>query len=110
MALPSKLDIKNKMLSQARLLGNSERGFKELCSDLVNWHGTTTDDLETLAEGTFLSVSTLRRFSTLKETELGEPYNPSNDSVERILRYFGAEFQGDQVTISKQFQNRAKQP
>lgn len=108
MAVPSKLHIKNILITKARLIGNSDRGFKELCSDLINQQGTDQATFEKIAENCFVSVSTVRRMATLKETETGEEYNPSEDTLKRFFRYYGVEFHGDQVVISKPWQNKPK--
>lgn len=104
-----KLQIHNEMLSRMRALGNSERGFKELCSDLINQTGTDKKTFERIADGCFLSPETIRRMSKLTESEDGTPYRPNSDTIERILRYFGAEVTLNAVTISKAYRNQPKQ-
>lgn len=102
------LDIKNSLLTRARALGNTERGLKEVCSDLLNQHGITGADLSRLRTGTFLSDSTLKRMATLTDSETGRPYRPNADTCERVLRYFGAELRFDQVVISSRYANKPK--
>ena len=103
-----KLDIKNQLLTRARALGNSNRGIKEVCSDLINQMGTDHKTHERIAEGTFLATMTIKRMATLKDCDTGEPYRPNADTCERILRYFGAEMHFDQVAISTRYQNKPK--
>jgi hypothetical protein len=102
------LHIKNHILSRARALGNTKRGFKEVCSDLVNQHGVKGADLRRICDGTFLCPTTIQRIATLEDCETGIPYRPNADTVERILRYFGAEVTFDQVSISNRYQNKPK--
>jgi len=104
----TKLDIKNAMLRKTRALGNSSRGLKEVCSDLLHQHGVKGKDLKRLCAGTFLSETTIERMATLKEAESGLPYRPNADTCERILKYFGAEIHFDQVDISYKHQNKPK--
>lgn len=104
----TKLDIKNLMLTKQKALGNTTRGLKEVCSDLVNQHGIRGKDLQRLCDGTFLSSTTIDRMAKLTESETGDPYRPATDTVERILRYFGASVSFDQVHIEGKFQNKPK--
>src|SRR5215475_9823428 len=101
----TKLDIKNHLLSKVRALGNTKKGLKEVCSDLVNQFGTDTKSFERIAKGTFLSVNTIRRISTLKDCDTGEVYKPQSETIERILIYFGAEIHFEQVPIRNEFRN-----
>lgn len=105
----TELDVKNYLLKNARALGNSRRGLKEVCSDLVNAYGTSANQLRILSAGTFLSVHTLKRVSSLEDSESGAPYRPNADTCERILRYFGTEIHFNQVQISPKFANKPKQ-
>lgn len=104
------LDIKNHILSRARALGNNDKGLREVCSDLVNSFGTDRKSRERIAEGTFLSISTIDRMATLKECDTGEPYRPNADTIERILRFFGAEIRFEQVSIQSRYANKPKIP
>ena len=108
MATATKLHFKNRLLTGSKALGNSKRGLKEVCSDLINQAGTDAKTLQQISRGTFLSDTTLRRMASLTETEHGDPYRPQADTCERILRYFGAEILFDQVEIRRQFQNAPK--
>lgn len=102
-----KIDIKNRLLTSKKILGNSNVGFKEVCSDLLNAHGR--DKVSVIMNGTHLSYTTIERMMTLAETEGGRPYNPSNDTIERILRFYGAELSADQVVIKSRYLNKPKQ-
>jgi len=104
----TKLDIKNTLLTKSRALGNSSRGLKEVVSDLLNQHGSDSKSLKKVAAGTFLSVPTLQRLCSLTEAESGEPYRPQADTLERVLKYFGAEIYFDQVEISSRYQPKPK--
>lgn len=105
-----KLDVKNHILSRARALGNTETGLREVCSDLVNSFGTDRKSRQRIAEGTFLSEDTISRIASLRECDTGEPYRPNTDTVERILRFFGAEIHFQQIHISNRYANKPKLP
>lgn len=109
MALATTLDIKNQILTKASALGNTKRGFKEVCSDLVNQHGVRGRDLQALCNGTYLSPHTVQRIAELSDSESGQPYRPNSDTVERILRYFGAEVTFNQIAIQPRYQNHPKE-
>lgn len=104
----TQLDIKNVMLTRSKALGNSNRGLKEVCSDLTNQHGIKGRQLRQLQDGTFLSRNTLERVASLDDCDSGSPYRPNADTLERILRYFGAEINFNQVVIAGKYQNREK--
>lgn len=101
--------IKNYILRNAKALGNSHLEEKNLCSDLLNNAISTKRDMELICEGTFLCAQTIERMRELKESELGQPYNPSSDTCARILRYFGMEASYKATTISAKYQNRPKE-
>ena len=103
-----KLDIKNRMLTQSKCLGNTKRGLKEVCSDLLNQYGNDTKSLQKVSQVTFLSVSTLQRICTLEETEHGDEYRPQADTLERVLRWAGASITFDQVAISNKYMPQPK--
>lgn len=109
MAAATKIDIKNSLLTRARALGNTSKGLKEVCSDLINQHGIDKKGMNQLCEGTFLSRNTIERMAKLTETEHGLPYRPNADTIERVLRYFGAQITFDQVVISNKYQNKPKE-
>jgi len=98
-------EYKSDILSRKKVLGNSHYGFKEICSDLVNQY---SGDMKTLEQGTFLCRSTLERIKSLADSETGLPYKPSGDTIERILRYFGAECTLEHVKISARYRNKPK--
>jgi len=106
MSLTSESDMRNFLLSKTQALGNSHRGLKEVCSDLLNAYGK--GDLKTVERGTFLSRTTLLRMMELTETEHGEPYRPNADTCERILKYFNAQIEFKEVRISRRFRPQPK--
>lgn len=106
MANTSETDIRNFLLSKTQALGNSDRGLKEVCSDLLNAYGK--GDLKNVERGTFLSRTTLIRMMELTETEHGDPYRPNADTCERILKYFNAQIEFKEVSISRRFRNQPK--
>lgn len=89
-----------------KALGNSNRGLKEVASDLLNQMGR--DDMKNIVAGTFLSPSTIDRVMNLTEAESGEPYRPQSETLERIFRYCGAEISFNEVVIKKKFLNQPK--
>ena len=111
MATAQKLNhekIKNFLLSNAKCLGNSKRGLKEVCSDLINQALTSGKNVQTLCDMTFLSSVTIERMRTLKEAESGEIYRPQVETCERILRAFGAELTINEVKIKSEYVNKPK--
>lgn len=104
------LNIKNYILREAKLFGNSDREDKHVCSDLLNNYIQTEKDLADVCEGTFLNAQTINRMITMKESAGGKDYNPSSDTCARILRYFGAEGHytfGNKIKAN--FQNKPKE-
>lgn len=108
MAAAHKIDIKNRLLSGQCALGNSGRGLKEVCSDLVNQYREQGGKTKDLVDGTFLTSSTLDRMGKLSEAESGVEYRPNADTCERILKFFGAEMTFDQVRIKAKHLNKPK--
>ena len=109
MATAQKLDIKNRLLTGNSALGNSNRGLKEVCSDLLNDFGRGKKEMKQLSEGTFLCRQTIERMMDLTETEEGHQYRPNADTCERILRFFGAQMTFDQVRIQNRYANKPKE-
>ena len=108
MATARQIDIKNRLLTSQRALGNSKRGLKEVCSDLLNDFGRDKKAMKTLQDGTFLCRQTIERMMDLTATEEGHDYKPNADTCERILRFFSAEIILDQVKIQPRFMNKPK--
>ena len=106
MAAATQLDIKNALLTNTKALGNSNRGLKEVVSDLLNQHGR--NHVAEIEKGTFLSRATIYRLMDLTEAESGEPYRPQADTLERVLRYYGAEISFDQVSIDGRYLPKEK--
>ncbi len=107
-ATVTKLQVKQDILSRNTVLGNSNLGFKEVCSDLVNNFRERGGQAKELTDGTFLSAATLDRISKLEDTETGNPYRPNADTCERILKFFGAEVSFNQVQVKSRFLNKPK--
>jgi len=103
-----KIDIKNHILLKASALGNSHRGFKEVCSDLLNDALKKGVKQQNIVDGTFLCSQTLERMKKLEDTPEGSPYRPNAETCERIFKYFGAEIRFDEVKIKSTYQNQAK--
>lgn len=88
-------------------LGNSDRGLKEVASDLLNDQGR--DQIKNICQGTFLSRTTVERVMELKETGNGDPYRPQSETLERIFRYCNAEIILQEVKIKPKFRNIPKE-
>ena len=105
MSAVTKLDVKNAILAKAAL-GNSNRDFVDVCHELVDAY---IKDFAEDAELIGLDQNTLRRFKSLQESETGRRYNPSVDSVQRILKHFGTEVHFTTTTIQKKYRNKPKE-
>ena len=103
----TQIAIKNKILNNARALGNSNRGFKEVASDLCNQYGRKHAGI--IAEGTFLSKVTVLRVMDLEEGKSGCEYHPNSDTLERIFRYFGARVEFNTVTVQERYKPQPKE-
>lgn len=101
----TKLEVKNAILAKAAL-GNSNRDFVDVCHELVDAY---ISEFQEEAELMGLDHNTLRRFKSLKDSETGRRYNPSIDTVQRILRHFGTEVHFETTTIQKRYQNKPKE-
>ena len=86
----------------AKCLGNSKRGLKELTSDCINQLGK--GQIDEIAKGAFLCKHTVERVM-----ECEELYAPRADTLERLLRYCGAEIEMNTVSISPRFRNKPKE-
>ena len=62
-----------------KVLGNSDRGLKELASDLIAQHGEKAS--KKIAEAAYLNVTTVERVLKCEPQ-----YQPRLDTIERILR------------------------
>jgi hypothetical protein len=101
--------IKNEIYKRInnKALGNSNRGMKEIASDLLNDLGR--NELKNIEKGTFLSRSTLERLMELTEAESGAEYRPQSETLERVMRYCGAEIDVSfGHKIKTKFQNKPK--
>lgn len=82
-------------------LGNSDRTTKEVVIDLINASELSHADI---ALGSFLSTQTVKKLvATRKATR-----RPQGETLDRILRFFGAEQTIRIVTIKTQFTNKQK--
>ncbi len=103
-----KIDIRNRLLNGATALGNSNVGFEQVCSDLINDALKRGVKLRAIMEGTHLSGHTIERMAKLEETPTGRPYDPGVDTVKRVLKFFGAEAHFTETVISGKYQNQPK--
>ena len=83
-------------------LGNSERGLKELASDLVAQHGSKGS--KKVAEAAFLNVATVERVLKC------EPhYQPRLDTIERILRACDVRLESGYVATKGKYAPKPKE-
>ncbi len=95
--------MKSTLLQRSRALGNTKRGLKEVCSDLLCQYDRK--EAGKIAAGCFLSRATV-----LRVMDCDEAYRPQADTLERILRYFNAQIMFAEVKIKAEFQNHEKEP
>ena len=81
------------------MLGNSNRGLKELAMDLLH---DSKDDIDKIAAGTYLNKKTI---INLKD---GVTNYPRYDTIERIFKYFELDLAASQVAVKSRYQNKAK--
>lgn len=97
-------DIRNIIFDNVKkriALGNSNRGFKEVASDLLH---ATGEKPAKIAEGCFLSATTVARVM-----DCPQEYRPQSETLERIFRYCNAEATFNGVEIKPQYQNKPKE-
>lgn len=96
-------EARNAILNRVKnvALGNSDRGFKEVASDLLCEIGK--DNIKQISEGTYLSRATVARVMDCEDN-----YRPQSETLERIFKYCNAKVTFDQVSIRGQFQNKPK--
>lgn len=87
---------------QDKALGNSDRKFKNVASDLLNALGEKPSKI---ADGTFLSVATVERVMKCEDE-----YRPQSETLERIFRYCNAEVSFSHTKIKPEFSNKPKEP
>lgn len=100
-----RVEIKNRLMG-SHALGNSKKGLREVCSDLLNL--MDKGDLKKLEQQTFLSTPTLKRMLRLDPAKSGAEYAPKLDTCERILRVAGVELNINIVKISRKYQPKKK--
>jgi transcriptional regulator with XRE-family HTH domain len=100
--------FKDEILSRitAKAGGNSQRGMKEVASDLVNNMNLKDSEIAALS---FMSPSTIARLRELNDTPTGTPYRPQAETLERIFKAAGAEISLTPVNIRKKYQNKPKE-
>lgn len=103
MAQSNVASIKAGLLERTSALGNSKRGLKEVCSDLCNQFDRR--HAKVIAEGTFLCKETV-----IRVMDCEPEYRPNSDTLERILRFFGAELHFSEVVIKPRYRNKEKEP
>ena len=81
------------------LLGNSNRGMKDLAIDLLN---ASKQDINTIAAGTHLHRSTLIK---LKD---GITKHPRYDTIERVYKYFEIDLSATQIHVKSRYRNKPK--
>lgn len=103
-------DIKKLVLSRVQVLGNSETDFKDLANQLVNEALSEGQSIQTIADGAGLSYHTVERMRTLEPSELGEAYNPSGDTLQRIFKHCRVAFTPERVKYQSKYLPKPKTP
>lgn len=88
---------------QAQALGNSDRGMKELASDLIGEMGGKKA-CKLISEQAYLTPSTVARVF-----DCDEKYNPQLQTIERILRVCGCRIHADYVSIKGAYMPKPKE-
>jgi len=83
-------------------LGNSQRGLKEVASDLLNELGR--DSIKYIEQGTYLSRGTIERVM-----ECESLYRPQAETLERIFKYCNASIVFQHEEVKPQFTNKPKE-
>jgi hypothetical protein len=83
-------------------LGNTNRGFKHVASDLCNELGRKA--AKDIASGTYLSVATVQRVM-----DCPEGYRPQSETLERIFIYCNAQVSFAEVAIKGKYANQPKE-
>lgn len=84
---------------ELKTLGNSHRSLRDLAADLIN---ASKQSYAAVAKGSFLHEKTVENLAT------GHTKRPQSETVERILRYFGVQMNGELVRITKRYHNQPK--
>jgi hypothetical protein len=106
MSAVTELDIQNHMFDNMKALGNSKKGLKECCSDILNKSNYTNKQW---ADMTFLAPTTIERMRKLTEAESGAEYRPQADTLERIIKASGGEITFRQVNIQSRYMPKEKE-
>ena len=84
-----------------KVLGNSDRGLKELASDLIAQHGEKAS--KKIAEAAYLNVATVERVLKC------EPhYQPRLDTIERILRACNVRLESGYIATQGKYMPKPK--
>lgn len=84
---------------QLTALGNSTRSMRDVAVDLIN---ESKQDWSDIAEGTYLSKSTIKKLAT-DQTRF-----PRIDTLERIFTYFSCSVTFNEANITPKYDNRPK--
>lgn len=99
--------VKDEILKRikAKAGGNSDRGLKELASDILSqMHGKDSE----IAGDAVLAASTIKRMRELTPAESGQEYRPQAETIERILKAANVEISVKHVKIQKRYMPKPK--
>lgn len=99
MASKTKTKITNNVRDKA--FGNTGISNKEVCSDYCNQLGRS--NIKEIVQGTFLTRHTIQRVM-----DCDENYRPQDETIRRIMVYFGVEARFFSVRINSKYRNQPK--
>lgn len=99
------MSVKSQILGEVRriALGNTTTKLKHVASDMLNALGTDKKAVERAANGTYLHQTTIKNVMLCDED-----YRPHSETLERVLRYCGAQVTISEVQIQEKYQNQPK--
>ena len=101
MATKTKTKLLNKIRNKA--FGNTGISNKEICSDYCNSVGR--QGIKDICAGTFLTRHTVERVM-----DCDENYRPQDETIRRIMVYFGLQVEVTNVRIQSKYRNQPKNP
>ena len=103
--MASKKTIKTKLENQLRFkaFGNTGISYKEICSDYCNSIGRS--GIKEICNGTFLTRHTIERIM-----DCDDNYRPQDETIRRIMVYFGLQAEVTPVRIQSKYRNQPKNP
>ena len=98
--------MRESVLDQSSALGNSDRTLGSVAQDLCNQVRGDKKAMQHMVDNCYLGKQTIQR--VMDEGGEGESYRPQADTLERIIRYWGASVNFSQVIIKNKYRNKEK--